>query len=137
MYSMYEEIHIAGWPSFCMYRDMAYALGPEVNIDGASMKQFGALRAVQDVQFSVDVNDAIKLDGEGNFSDAQNAELFHDAVKGALATLKLSVSDDRDAVDVMNKVNISTGNNSVKVNLEMSKADVEKLMQRGRGLAMR
>ena len=37
MYSMNEEIHIAGWPSFCLYRDMAYALGPEVNIDGASM----------------------------------------------------------------------------------------------------
>jgi nitrilase len=37
MYSMHEEIHLAGWPSFCLYRDMAYALGPEVNIDGASM----------------------------------------------------------------------------------------------------
>jgi nitrilase len=37
MYSQHEEIHVAGWPSFCLYRDMAYALGPEVNIDGASM----------------------------------------------------------------------------------------------------
>ena len=37
MYSMDEEIHVASWPSFCLYRDMAYALGPEVNIDGASM----------------------------------------------------------------------------------------------------
>ena len=36
MFSMNEEIHVAGWPSFCLYRDMAYALGPEVNIDGAS-----------------------------------------------------------------------------------------------------
>lgn len=36
MYSMHEEIHVAGWPSFCCYRDIAYALGPEVNIDGAS-----------------------------------------------------------------------------------------------------
>lgn len=37
MYSKHEEIHVAGWPSFCLYRDMAYALSPEVNIDGASM----------------------------------------------------------------------------------------------------
>lgn len=37
MYSMNEEVHIAGWPSFCCYRDLAYALGPEVNIEGASM----------------------------------------------------------------------------------------------------
>lgn len=31
MYAQHEEIHVAGWPSFCMYRDLAYALGPEVN----------------------------------------------------------------------------------------------------------
>ncbi len=37
MYSMNEEVHVAGWPSFCCYRDIAYALGPEVNIDGASL----------------------------------------------------------------------------------------------------
>ena len=37
MYAMNEEVHVASWPSFCLYRDMAYALGPEVNIDGASM----------------------------------------------------------------------------------------------------
>ena len=36
MFAMHEEIHIAGWPSMCCYRDLAYALGPEVNIDGAS-----------------------------------------------------------------------------------------------------
>jgi aliphatic nitrilase len=37
MFSLNEEVHVAGWPSFCLYRDMAYALGPEVNINGASM----------------------------------------------------------------------------------------------------
>ncbi len=31
MYSQHEEIHIAAWPSFCLFRDMAYALGPEAN----------------------------------------------------------------------------------------------------------
>lgn len=31
MYAQHEEIHVAGWPSFCVYRDLAYALGPEVN----------------------------------------------------------------------------------------------------------
>ncbi|MGO4852817.1 carbon-nitrogen hydrolase family protein [Phaeovulum sp. W22_SRMD_FR3] len=31
MYAQHEEVHVAGWPSFCTYRDMAYALGPEVN----------------------------------------------------------------------------------------------------------
>ncbi|WP_049732780.1 carbon-nitrogen hydrolase family protein [Rhizobium ecuadorense] len=31
MYAQHEEVHVAAWPSFCLYRDLAYALGPEVN----------------------------------------------------------------------------------------------------------
>jgi aliphatic nitrilase len=36
MYSQNEEVHVASWPSLSIYRDLAYALGPEVN-NGASM----------------------------------------------------------------------------------------------------
>ncbi len=31
MYAQNEEVHIAAWPSFSLYRGGAYALGPEVN----------------------------------------------------------------------------------------------------------
>ncbi len=31
MYAQNEQIHIASWPSFSLYRGAAYALGPEVN----------------------------------------------------------------------------------------------------------
>lgn len=31
MFSMNEQIHVASWPSFSLYRGMAYALGPELN----------------------------------------------------------------------------------------------------------
>jgi nitrilase len=37
MYSMNEEIHVASWPSFSLYRGMAYALGPEVNTAASQM----------------------------------------------------------------------------------------------------
>jgi len=36
MYAQHEEIHVAAWPSLSIYRDIAYALGPEVN-NAASM----------------------------------------------------------------------------------------------------
>jgi nitrilase len=36
LYAQGEEVHVASWPSFCLYRDVAYAFGPEVN-NGASM----------------------------------------------------------------------------------------------------
>lgn len=31
MYSMHEQVHVASWPSFCMYLDAAYSFGPEFN----------------------------------------------------------------------------------------------------------
>ena len=32
MYSMHEQVHVASWPSFTLYRGIAYALGHEVNL---------------------------------------------------------------------------------------------------------
>nr|AAR97420.1 nitrilase [uncultured organism] len=32
MYSMHEQVHVASWPSFTLYRGTAYALGHEVNL---------------------------------------------------------------------------------------------------------
>jgi nitrilase len=31
MYSMNEQVHVAAWPGFSLYSDMAYALGPQAN----------------------------------------------------------------------------------------------------------
>lgn len=31
MHAQGEDIHVASWPSFCLYRDLAHGLGPEVN----------------------------------------------------------------------------------------------------------
>ncbi|HEV7962774.1 MAG TPA: carbon-nitrogen hydrolase family protein [Actinoplanes sp.] len=31
MFSMHEQVHVAAWPSFSVYKGAAYALGPEVN----------------------------------------------------------------------------------------------------------
>jgi nitrilase len=32
MYGLGEQVHVASWPSFCLYRGGAYALGQEVNM---------------------------------------------------------------------------------------------------------
>ncbi|WP_052668844.1 carbon-nitrogen hydrolase family protein [Nitriliruptor alkaliphilus] len=37
MYSMNEQIHVASWPSFSVYRGAAYALGPEMNNAASQM----------------------------------------------------------------------------------------------------
>ncbi|MFI5605571.1 carbon-nitrogen hydrolase family protein [Amycolatopsis sp. NPDC051903] len=37
MYSMDEQVHVASWPSFSVYKGAAYALGPEVNTSASRM----------------------------------------------------------------------------------------------------
>ena len=37
MYSLHEQVHVASWPSFSLYRDIAYALGPEANLAASRM----------------------------------------------------------------------------------------------------
>lgn len=37
MYSQGEEVHVAGWPSFCLYRGLANALDTEVNMNATQV----------------------------------------------------------------------------------------------------
>lgn len=37
MYSQGEQVHVASWPSFSLYNDVAYALGPELNSAASQM----------------------------------------------------------------------------------------------------
>ncbi len=92
-------------------------------------RKLQALKSVEDLYFSMEATDEIRFEGKGKFSDAQNAELFHDAIKGMIATVKISVSGDRDAVDVFNKINIDHDGDWVTGNFKMSKEDIEKLMK--------
>lgn len=37
MHAQNEYVHVASWPSFCMYRDLAYTLGPEVAMSASQL----------------------------------------------------------------------------------------------------
>jgi len=37
MYSMHEQVHVASWPSFTLYRGKAFALGHEVNLSASQI----------------------------------------------------------------------------------------------------
>jgi hypothetical protein len=93
-------------------------------------ERLAGLKSVKNLNFSMKVNDELIFSGVGNFSDNEKAKLFHDALKGFVATAKLSLSEDRDAVDVLNKIDIDTRGDQVLVNFKMSKDDVEKLMEK-------
>ncbi|GAB4364309.1 MAG: hypothetical protein Kow0042_02830 [Calditrichia bacterium] len=98
------------------------------------IKRLQGLKAIQKIQFSLKTEDEFYFQGLGAFSDAEKAELFHDAIKGFLATAKLSLSDDRQAVDILNKVKIKTAGPHVQVNFKMTPNDLNKLLEHHRQL---
>lgn len=58
MYSMNEQVHVASWPSFTLYRGQAYALGHQVNL---------AARQVYAVEASCYVLAACAVNGQDTF----------------------------------------------------------------------
>lgn len=100
-------------------------------------RRFSGLKNIKDVNFSIRADDKLRFSGLGNFSDSENAELFRDAVKGFIATMKLSMSEDRGAVDVLNKITVKARNKQVLIDFEMNKEDIEKLKKHKPKIALR
>lgn len=92
------------------------------NLDG--------LKDVKYLNMSFRLSDRVEFCGELECSNPEKASLFRDTIKGAVSTAKLSVSDDRSAVDVLNKIDISLNANRVEIDFRMSKQDIEKLMNK-------
>ncbi|MFQ5583073.1 MAG: hypothetical protein ACE5GL_01395 [Calditrichia bacterium] len=85
-----------------------------------------ALKSLQEIDFSMALDDKIRFDGVGQFSDAENAGLFHDAFKGIIATAKISVSGERDMVDMINQLKVKKQGKDVSVKFELSQEDIQK-----------
>jgi len=68
--------------------------------------------------------------GQGECIDAETADLLRDAVKGLLASVKLAVSDERDVVDTINKVNVKSKKEKVIVYFKMNTEEIKKLIEK-------
>ncbi len=100
-------------------------------------QRFSGLKNIKNLNFSMRADETLKFYGIGNFSDAEKAEMFESMVKGFFATLKLSMSEDRDAVDVMNKINVTSRGEQVLMDFEMTMEDIEKLKSHQKKIALR
>jgi hypothetical protein len=98
--------------------------------DMAIKKRMPALKNIKIAQCSMNLTDHIVFEGIGVFSDDEHADMFEDVVEGAIATAKLSVSDDRDAVDVLNKIEVDEDGNELEVTFTMSKEEIELLLKK-------
>jgi len=102
-----------------------------------AMDRMPAIKSIQEVHMSMDVSKHLKVDGRGHFDNSENALLFHDALKGMMAMVKLSMGSDRDAMDVINKIDVQQSESDVKFFMEMTREDIDKLMEkRNQGFAL-
>lgn len=109
----------------------------EIRKHEGSDARLEVLKTIQSAGFSMQFGNELSFQGVGEFSDAQNAKLFYDVLKGGIAAMKLSMSNDRDAVDVLNKIDASNNEKQVVLDFNLSKADVEKLIAKKRSIAMK
>jgi hypothetical protein len=87
------------------------------------------IKALEGVIFSAWVGEKARLYGEALCDNEENSKLLADAAKGALATAKLSVSDDREAVDMLNRIGIELKGRTVQVAADLDKAFFEKIRE--------
>ena len=90
-------------------------------------REFNGIKSIKSANFSAKVNDKLNFFGECFCTDSDKAELFRDAIKGFIATAKLSVSDDREAIDIINNIEVEQKGSSVTIDMRITKDEVEKL----------
>jgi len=98
--------------------------------ESGDFKGTRAVKAVQNIVFSANVGSKAELYGEALCDSEDNSQLLTEAMKGALATAKLAVSDDRDAVDMLNQVDVDRTGKAVKMSASLDKAFFDKMRER-------
>ena len=79
---------------------------------------------------SVSVAKDIKFNGICTCNDGQNAENIEEIIRGAIAAAKLTCSDDRESIDILNTVEVNVHGSQVEVSFDMSYNDVEHLLRK-------
>ncbi len=98
------------------------------------LKKLNILKKLNDFTLSVDVTNQIRFFATGTFSDTEQAGLFRDAIKGVIAAGKLSVSDKRDLIDILNSIEVDTDGNQISVDFRLTKKDFQKLLDQKKKL---
>ncbi|MFQ5636545.1 MAG: hypothetical protein ACE5IR_00945 [bacterium] len=73
----------------------------------------------------------------GIFGRDQEAELFADMLNGFKAMAKLMVSDDREAIDMLNEIRVKSNGNTIKVSGSLDQDFLDKIEERSRNFSGR
>jgi len=98
------------------------------------LKKLNALKSLTGLGFSMDITDKVKFSAKGDFNDEEKAKLFEEAIRGFIATGKLSVSDDREVIDILNSIKVETDDGQVMLDFKINEEEIRQLMNKQKTL---
>ena len=96
--------------------------------DHGISERLPVVKSIKNASMAFKLTDNLYFNGECVCADNEKAELLKDTVKGAISAAKLSVSDDRDTIDILNRIDVRAKNNLLIADGEMTETDIKKLI---------
>jgi len=88
------------------------------------------LKNIQNADIAMTMNESLEVYSRIMCADQEKAEMVHDAIRGFVSSVKLTVSDDRDAVDVLNKIDVDSDDAAVTGKMKLNQEEIKKLLQK-------
>ncbi len=117
------------WGAFDL-RETSGKWAEEIKKRGSSFKGTKSLENIQSLVFHTEVQDKADIFIKGNFTTEEEAQLLAEMMNGFKAMAKLMVSDDREAVDMINEIKIESAGAVLEVSATMDKQFIDKVKEK-------
>jgi hypothetical protein len=84
---------------------------------------------VENVVLGAEFVDRLRMHSKISCKDNEAAETISEALKGMMATLKLSATDDRQIIDLINDIETRVNENEIDLNTELTVKEFQTVMQ--------
>jgi hypothetical protein len=91
-----------------------------------------SLENIESMVFYAEFDDRANIFLEGNFGTVEQAELLAESLNGFKAMAKLMVSDDRDAIDMLNEIKIKSRGETLNISAQLEQDFFDKLEQKSK-----
>ncbi len=102
----------------------------EIRKHGSGFQGTKSIENLQSLIFYTEIDEKSTIFVKGNFTTKEEAQLVEESLIGFKAIAKLMVSDDREAIDMLNDIKISTQGSELNISTKVDKKFWEKLEQK-------
>ncbi len=99
----------------------------KIREQGSSFKGTKSMENMQSLIFHTRIDEDAKLYIKGDFGTTEEAELLAETLNGFKALAKLMVSDDKDAIDMLNDIKIKSAGSVIHINTTVNKEFFDKV----------